>query len=258
MFAGIVFPILQSYDGVRHMKKKPIAVMLVCLLFALLPVVVFGAQSTEDVPASEELKEKVRKDILAGSGATGTARPDYRIGIGDILGVSVYGEGDMAAAPVQGMPREEGTPTAQEQGSGVQVRIDGKVSLRHIGDIEAAGMTLTQLADYLKVIYATVFDDPVVTTVLVQSNSRRYTIMGKVLKPGVYHIDYPINIVQAVARAGGFAEWAKSDITLVREDGPKDKLFEENTLEFDYDDFLKGKALERNITVEPGDIIIAH
>jgi polysaccharide export outer membrane protein len=94
--------------------------------------------------------------------------------------------------------------------------------------------------------------------VLVQSNSQRYTVMGKVTKPGVFHLDYPINIVQAVARAGGFDQWANSDITLVRKDGQKDKLFEENTLEFDYDDFLKGQELERNVLIQPGDILIVH
>ena len=240
------------------MKKMPAALMLTCLFFALLPTFVFGAQSTQDVPATEELKQKVRKDILAKAGKIGDAGTDYMIGIGDILGISVYGEGDMAVAPVQGTPRGEGEQATQPPGSGVEVRIDGKISLKHIGDIEAAGLTLTQLADYLKVIYASVFDDPVVTTVLVQSNSRRYTVMGKVAQPGVFHLDYPINIVQAVARSGGFNEWANSSITLVRKDGKKDSLFEENTLEFDYDDFLKGKELERNILLEAGDILIVH
>ena len=155
-----------------------------------------------------------------------------------------------------GRPRK--AAARARDGSGVQVRIDGKVSLRHIGDVEAAGLTLTQLADYLKIIYATVFDDPVVTTVLVQSNSQRYTVMGKVTTPGVFQLDYPVTIVQAIARSGGFTEWANSKITLVRKDGPKDKLFEGNTFKFDYDGFMKGKNLERNILVQPGDTLIVH
>jgi polysaccharide export outer membrane protein len=232
--------------------------LFICLFFPLLPLFALAAQSTKDVPATEQLKEKTRQEILAGTGKSGDVKVDYQVGVGDILGISVYGEGDMAVAPVQGTPRGEGEQVVQTPGSGVQVRIDGKISLKHIGDIEAVGLTLTQLADYLKVIYATVFDDPVVTTVLVQSNSQRYTVMGKVTKPGVFHLDYPINIVQAVARAGGFDQWANSDITLVRKDGQKDKLFEKNTLEFDYDDFLKGQELERNVLIQPGDILIVH
>jgi len=239
------------------MKKIAAVLFLIGLSAVLLPAMIFGAQSTADVPATEELKAKARAEILAGA-QVGGSDTDYRIGAGDILGISVYGEGDMAVAPVQGTAREGSPDAAKEGGSGVQVRIDGKVSLRHIGDVEAAGLTLTQLADYLKVIYATVFDDPVVTTVLVQSNSQRYTVMGKVTTPGIFQLDYPITIVQAVARSGGFTEWANSKITLVRKDGPKDKLFEGNTFKFDYDGFMKGKNLERNIMVQPGDTLIVH
>jgi len=144
-------------------------------------------------------------------------------------------------------------------GTGVQVRIDGRISLKHIGDVEAVGFTLTQLADYLKVLYASVFDNPNITVVLVQSNSQRYTVMGKVAKPGVYYLDYPINIVQTVARCGGFTEWSKSKITLVRKEPKKDKkLFKGNTLLFDYGDFLDGTDLEKNVFIEAGDIVIVN
>ncbi len=138
---------------------------------------------------------------------------------------------------------------------GVQVRIDGRISLKHIGDVDAVGLTLTQLADYLKELYSSVFSDPNIAVVLVQSNSQRYTVMGKVAKPGVYYLDYPINIVQTVARCGGFTEWAKSKVTLVRKEPKRDrKLFKGNTLLFDYGDFLDGADLEKNLFIEPGDI----
>ena len=237
--------------------KRILTVLLGIMLTATVcPVALFSAQSTADISATQELKDNTRQSILE---EAGKAKPkdEYIIGQGDILGITVYGEGDMAVSPVQGGAREEGSDSIKSNGAGVQVRMDGMISLKHIGDIKAVDLTLTQLADYLKIIYATVFDDPVVTTVLVQSNSQRYTVMGKVAKPGVYYLDYPINIVQAVARTGGFTEWANSDITLVRKEAPKqDMLFKGNTLEFDYDDFLKGKKLERNITVKSGDIII--
>lgn len=239
--------------------KRILAVLFGIILTATVcPVALFSAQSTADIPATAELKENARKTILE-EAAKAKPHDEYIIGQGDILGITVYGEGDMAVSPVQGGAREEGSDSGKNSGAGVQVRMDGMISLKHIGDIKAVDLTLTQLADYLKIIYATVFDDPVLTTVLVQSNSQRYTVMGKVAKPGVYYLDYPVNIVQAVARTGGFTEWANSDITLVRKDAPKqDTLFKGNTLEFDYDDFLKGKKLERNISVKSGDIIIVH
>jgi polysaccharide export outer membrane protein len=185
---------------------------------------------------------------------------EYVIGFGDFLRIQVYGEGDMAAAgPSLGALKQKSEDGPRPGRGGVKVRMDGRISLKHIGDVEAAGLTLTQLADYLKVLFATVYDDPIVTVVLEQSNSQRYTVMGKVLRPGVYFLDYPINIVQAVARCGGFTEWANSEITLIRK-GPKknEKIFKNNKLQFDYDDFLDGKNLERNILVKPGDIVIVH
>ena len=63
--------------------------------------------------------------------------------------------------------------------------------------------------------------------------------------------------MQVVARCGGFDEWANSEITVVRKE-PKSTLFEGNTLQFDYDDFLAGKNLEKNILIKAGDIIIVH
>lgn len=247
------------------MKRILTVLFGIMLTATVCPVALFSAQSTADITATEELKENARQTILKEAGKA-KQKEEYIIGLGDILGITVYGEGDMAVSPVQGGAREEGSDSSKieegsgsskNSGAGVQVRMDGMISLKHIGDIRAVDLTLTQLADYLKIIYATVFDDPVVTTILVQSNSQRYTVMGKVTKPGVYYLDYPINIVQAVARSGGFTEWANSDITLVRKEAPKqDKLFKGNTLEFDYDDFLKGKRLEKNITVKSGDIII--
>ena len=183
---------------------------------------------------------------------------EYVIGHGDVLSVQVYGEGDMSveAPPKQGDLKPGDGPRSGV--GGVIVRDDGEISLKHIGDVEAVGFTLTQLADYLKVIYATVYDDPIVTVVLGQSNSQRYTVMGKVAKPGIFYLDYPINLVQVIARCGGFNEWANSEITVVRKNAGDNELFKSNTLKFDYDDFLAGKELEKNIFLKSGDIVIVH
>jgi len=219
----------------------------------------WAAQSTADIPVTGELMKAAREKVM-GKTPGGSSTEQYIIGHGDILSVQVYGEGDMSAVamPTTGSAKpqqsEDGPRTG---GPGVQVRIDGRISLKHIGDVDAVGFTLPQLADYLKELYASVFSDPNVSVVLVQSNSQRYTVMGKVVKPGVYYIDYPINIVQVIARCGGFAEWAKTDITLVRNNPKTNKeLFKGNTLAFDYGDFLDGEELERNILIESGDILI--
>ncbi len=240
------------------LKLRSLAIML---LVFFVSVSAFAAESSKDVTASEHLKATTRNKILGAKATTVPTESEYVIGHGDILDVSVYGEGSMAAS-VPAPSRSSGsgdTSTMRSAPSGVQVRIDGRISLKNIGDVDVVGMTLPQLADYLKVLYSTVYDDPIVTVVLLQSNSQRYTVMGKVVRPGIYYLDNPLNIVQVVARCGGFTEWANSKVTVVRKDGDKQsKLFDGNTLEFDYGDFLSGNHLERNIHIKSGDIIIVH
>ncbi|MGB3223019.1 MAG: polysaccharide biosynthesis/export family protein [Desulforhopalus sp.] len=218
-----------------------------------------AAQSTADVPVTKELLTSARDRILGPSAQKVKDTQEYIIGHGDVLSVQVYGEGDMSIEAPSGTRVAETEGDSLRSGVGrVIVRIDGKISLKHVGDVPAVGFTLTQLADYLKEIFATVYDDPVVTVVLGQSNSQRYTVMGKVLAPGIFYLDYPINLVQVVARCGGFNEWANSELTVVRKDAGDSELFRSNTLKFDYDDFLAGKKLERNIFIKSDDIVIVH
>jgi len=233
-----------------------------------------AAQSSADVTVTPELLESARLEIMGESSNRDLKNEEYIIGHGDVLYVSVYGEGSMAATVISSVD-DDGTRENHSKISseGIRVRLDGRISLSHIGDVEVVGMTLTQLADYLKVLLKTAIDDPIVTTVLLQSNSRRYTVMGKVVNPGIYLIDFPITLVQAVARCGGFTEWANLKITVVRQklnkidrrllqknksNKIKKRLFKKNTMKFDYGDFLDGNDLERNITIQADDIIIVH
>lgn len=227
-----------------------------------------AAQSSADAAADDKLKEKLRNEIVGKTVFPGEEK-EYVIGYGDILSVSIYGEGNMAAvsaasAPASGLESEAQAGGRDVQGNaagGAVVRMDGRISLLHVGDVNVVGMTLTQLADYLKKLYATVYSNPMVTAVLVQSNSRRYTVMGEIRSPGVFNLDYPITVVQAIARSGGFTEWANHNITVVRAgDGIKTTSGEggKNTIAIDYDDLMKGKKLENNVYIQSGDIVIVH
>jgi polysaccharide export outer membrane protein len=226
--------------------------------FLLGPVVGKCAQSSADVSASRELKESARKEILNAQDKDAAQEDEYVIGNGDLLSVGIFGEGDMAAAPIVAGNSSGGANT--QPSGGVEVRSDGRISLKHIGDVYVSGLTLTQLADYLKKLYSPLFDDPTVTTVLLKSNSRKYSVLGKVLKPGVFPLDFQISLVQAIARCEGFNEWANREVTVVRKDvHERDKdLFKKNTLEFDYDDYLDGKDLQKNIFIQADDLIVAH
>jgi len=235
----------------ERMKFSALAFLCLLLTGFVVPYS-YSAESTADVSVDAALKEKLRQQSL-GQSASDVVDEEYVIGYRDILHVSVYGEGSMAVS--------EGILPGR--GTGIEVQNDGRVSLRHIGDVSVVGMTLTQLANYLKQLYSAIYDNPSLTVTLVQSNSKQYTVMGQVNNPGLYHLDFPLDIVKAVARAGGFAEWAKSDITVIRQESPgagdKSKAGQSGkTFRFDYDDFLKGQNLEKNIMIKPGDVIVVH
>jgi len=217
----------------------------------------FAAQSTDDVTASPEMKDSIRQKILGERVAQIAEQDEYKIGHGDILSVSIFEEGNMAASSLVPSSSIVSARDSLRSADGVQVMMDGRISLKHIGDVEVVGLTLTELANYLKELYAIIFEDPIVTTTLVRSNSLRYTVIGNVQEPGIFYLDYPITVVQTIARSGGFTEWTNNTVTIVREkiQGTDQGLFKGNTLKFDYDDFTSGKNLENNIFIKPGDVI---
>lgn len=255
------------------MKKSSVTAKTGIWAILILALIMAGAgwaaESSGDNPVKSETKEQYRQEIL---GAKGQTDKEYVIGYRDILYVEVYGEGSMAVGPASPGPSTVAAkPGAEEQdavrgrGAGAEVGTDGRVSLRNIGDVYVVGMTLTQLADYLKKLYSTVFDKPTVITSLIQSNSRQYTMVGQVKSPGLFHLDYPITVVKAVAKAGGLTEWANDEVTIIRqqneatgEGGSAKGAQKGQRFTFDYGDFLKGKNIEKNILLEPGDVVVVH
>ena len=158
---------------------------------------------------------------------------DYIIGPGDILEVQVWKEPDLSRNPVP-------------------VRIDGRISLPLLGDVDAAGKTIKELTTVLGKKYGEVVTEPAVSVMLIESRSWRYYIVGQITQPGEFNLDYPITLLQAIARSGGFLEWAKkSDIKVIRR-----KANNEEILQFDYEALVKGTNLHQNILIAPGDTII--
>jgi polysaccharide export outer membrane protein len=172
--------------------------------------------------------------------------------------MAVTGTGQSESPLTGGEGAASGGGLGRQVASGIEVHMDGTISLLHIGDVQVVGMTTTQLADYLKKLYSSVFADPILTVTLVQSNSRRYTVMGKVTNPGIFHLDFPVTIIQAVARSGGFTEWANHNVSVIRQRNTTEKVRGDKVVKFDYDDFLKGKGMEKNVCIQPDDVVIVH
>lgn len=160
------------------------------------------------------------------------AEKDYLIGVGDVLEVQIWKEPDLSRT--------------------VTVRLDGKISLPLAGDVQAAGKTTGELDQFLEKEISDLVTEPAVSVMLVENRSRRYYIVGQVGQPGEFPIEFPLTILQAIARSGGFQEWAKrEEIKVVRRTGGKEEF-----LSFDYDAFIKGKNLQQNVLIVPGDTVI--
>lgn len=161
-----------------------------------------------------------------------TKRSVYEIAAGDVLNVFVYEEPEIT--------------------QNVVVRNDGRISLPLIGDVMAAGTTPEVLAEVITLKLSKFIETVEVSVILVESGGQVYYVLGQVNAPGQYNITRPVTVLQAIARAGGFLEWAKkSRIMVVSESNSEEKI-----RYFNYDDFLEGKNVDGNVVLEPGDTIV--
>ncbi len=161
--------------------------------------------------------------------------PDYVIGPDDVLIVLFRREKDMSAE--------------------VTVRPDGMITLQFLNDIQAAGLTPDQLRDKVTQEASRLIEDPSVTIIVKQINSRKVFITGQVTRPGAYPLGNRMSVLQLIALAGGLTEYAKEkDIVIVRE--PVGRAGQRQAFKFDYSQVQKLKNLASNIDLRPGDTVI--
>ena len=155
---------------------------------------------------------------------------DYRLVAGDKLRVEVYKDTQLSQA--------------------LQVRPDGKITLPLLGDIAAAGKTPTELRDTLTAALREYITNPVVTVIVVETTPATVYVMGEVNKPGSQPINGPISILQVLAMAGGFKDFAHTkDIRILRKSS-----IGVRTLQFNYNEAIKGNGAP--LLLEAGDTVI--
>jgi len=156
---------------------------------------------------------------------------EYRIGSEDVLDISVRNNAELEKV--------------------VPVRPDGKISLPLVNDIGAAGLTPMELRDVLTEKFAAYIQNPEVSVVVREIHSLKVSVIGNVKAPGRYELRGAATVLDALALATGFNEFAaRRRITILRRDGAT-----QQRLRFDYDAAVKGYG-EKNMLVKPGDIII--
>jgi len=156
----------------------------------------------------------------------------YELGVGDIINVFVYEEPEIS--------------------QNVTVRSDGRISLPLIGDVVAVGENPEGLAEKITRKLKKFMEVADVTVILVGAREKVYYVVGQVEEPGQYSLERQVTVLQAIANAGGFLEWAKkSRIMIVRRLEDSEKV-----TYFNYEEFLDGKNIEQNMVIKPGDTIV--
>jgi len=164
-------------------------------------------------------------------GVTGAdTSKDYRLVAGDKLRIEVYRD-----------------PQLSQQ---LQVRPDGKITLPLIGDVMAAGDTPAALTGKLTAALREYINNPVVTVIVVEAQPQTISVMGEVNSPGVQPLKYPMSVIDALATAGGFKDFANTKRIVIRRMTPTGV----QSITFNYKDAIKSDS--RPLYLQPGDVII--
>jgi len=166
----------------------------------------------------------------AASATTKSADPNYVIGPQDVLDISVWKEDQLTKT--------------------VPVRPDGKISMPLLNDVQAAGLTPTQLAGQITESLKKFVTDPQVTIIVREINSQRVYMLGEVARAGAYPLLPNMTVLQALSSAGGFTQFANvKKIYVLRVENGKQEKFP-----FNYKHALESP--DQNILLKAGDTIV--
>ena len=209
---------MQDYD--RRLRVMGALV----LVWSVVMVSMLGAQQGQGPQAAE-------------TGAAATV-PDYVIGVGDQLQIKVWRE--------------------PESSADVVVLPNGKITVPLVNEVAVSGLTVEEARQKLTELLLPFHENPVVSVVVGQINSRPVFITGMVGKPGSYPLLRPTTVVQLIAMAGGLLDFAdKEHITVIRgsEMRPDGVPW---AFEVNYDDITRRRNLRDNILLQPGDTVIVR
>jgi polysaccharide export outer membrane protein len=203
------------------------------ILPLLLLLLVSGVLAQSDPAAKPAAPTAAAAAPVANDKVAAHVDSSYLIGANDVLAVSVWKEPDVSRT--------------------VPVRSDGKISLPLVGEMQAAGQTPRQLEQEIAKRLQSFITEPEVTVIVTESKSQKINIMGMVARPGAYLLSGSTTVLDAIALAGGFKDFAKQKSIYVLRQAPDGT---EQRLPFNYKDVIKGKNPEQNVRLLPGDTVV--
>ena len=203
----------------KNFKIQNVIPALIFLLM-LIPVSVFSQQ---DQDKDAVLTAKVQGEVAADSDS-------YIIGPEDILNVYVWREESLSKT--------------------IPVRMDGKISLPLVDDVQASGLTPLQLKEFLVIKLKNFIDNPNVSVTVIEANSFKVYVSGQVRNPGVHRLRSETSFLQLIIMAGGFTDWAdQKNILIIRKEKGAEIRITAN-----YKKIIKGKASD--FAIKRGDTVI--
>ena len=192
-------------------------------LIAMLAALVVSTDASAQAPKPPAAAQKP-KPAAAGL-------EEYRIGPEDVLAISVWKNEPMSRV--------------------LPVRPDGMISLPLLDDVMAAGLTPTELRNLLAQRLAEYVPSPAVTVIVNDVKSFKVSVIGEVTKPARYELKSRTSVLDVLALAGGFTQFAsRSKIVVLRPEGDK-----RVRIPFNYNQAASGSA-EEDLYLKPNDIVL--
>jgi polysaccharide export outer membrane protein len=208
-----------------------------CVMSALLAMFLSSAsaqQAKTEIDPGDKGGTKGADKIPAPASAKGVQAndPDYVIGVEDVLVINVWHEPEMSRT--------------------VSVRPDGKISLPLIGEFDASGLSPKGLQAKLAKQLESLIKNPDVTVIVQEIRSQKFNILGEVSRPGSYPLNKPMTVLDAIAVAGGFKDFANpKKMYILRRSKEGNKKIAVN-----YNDLIKGVTSDTNFELETRDTVV--
>lgn len=206
--------------------------VLILLITLITSVVLSGAVAAQ--------AQQARAVSSSGSGAAGSQlalsqknNGAYIMGPEDLLSINVWKEPELSLT--------------------VPVRPDGMITLPLLGDVKASGLTPLELRAKLIGELRAYISNPEVAVIVREINSRKFNIVGEVARPGSYSLAGQVSVLDAIAIAGGFREFAKTKKVYVLRRLPDGS---HARMRFNYRGVVKGKKLSQNVELKAGDTVV--
>lgn len=174
------------------------------------PVAVIASAAVADVPVA-------------------SSSPEFELGIGDVIHVSVWREPELTETAV--------------------VRPDGRISIPLAGEVSVAGKSTRVAQAEIRTLLLTYVTDPHVTVSIIEIHSRQVFITGQVQHPGAYPIVGEFNVLQLIASAGGLTPYARKKGIVILDSGNR------QVSRFDYSSAVKGNE-KQTMMLHPGETVV--